>query len=105
MPGCFGDAGASGEGGAVEAADGVGFAVSPLVGNAVEAVGIGNSTVAGPGIGGTTGAPVDGFGSGAEAVAGPGTGPAVVESDGLGVSDGPSATWKGGREAGDNNAL
>jgi hypothetical protein len=99
-PGGFGDGGASGAGGAVGAADGVGFAVSPLIGNAVEAVGIGNSAVAGPGIGGTTGAPVDGFGSGAEAVAGPGTGPAVGESDGVG----PSATWKGGRGAGDDDA-
>ena len=99
VPGCFGDGGASGEGGAVGAADGVGFAVSPLIGNAVEAVGIGNSTAAGTGIGGTTGAAVDGFGSGAEAVAGPGTGPAVVESDGVGLSDGPSATRNGGRGA------
>jgi hypothetical protein len=104
-PGCFGDGGASGVGGAVEAAGGVVFAVSPLIGNAVEAVGIGNSTVAGTGIGGTTDAPVAGFGSGAEAVAGPGTGPAVGESDGVGLSDGPSATWKGGRGAGDNDAL
>lgn len=104
-PGCFGDGGASGEGGAVEAADGVGFAVSPLIGNAVEAVGIGSSTVPGTGIGSTTGAAVDGFGSGAEAVAGPGTGPAVGELDGVGLSDGPSATWKGGRGAGDDDAL
>jgi hypothetical protein len=99
--GCFGDGGASGVGGAVEAADGVGFAVSPLIGNAVEAVGVGNSTVAGTGIGSTTGAAVDGLGSGAEAVAGPSTGPAAGEPEGVGVSDGPSATWKGGRGAGD----
>lgn len=104
-PGCFGDGGASGVGGAVEAADGVGFAVWPLMGNAVVAVGIGISTVVGTGIGGAIGTALDGLGSGAEAVAGPGTGPAVGESDGVGVSDGPSATWKGGRGAGDDDAL
>jgi len=104
-PGCFGDAGASGEGGAVEAADGVGFAVSPLIGNGVEAFGIGIWTVEGTGIGSAEGPAVDGLGSGAEAVAGPSTGPAVGESDGVWLSDGPSATWKGGREAVDDDAL
>ena len=103
-PGCFGDAGASGEGGAVEAANGVGFAVSPLIGNGVEAFGIGIWTVEGTGIGSAEGPAVDGLGSGAEAVAGPSTGPAVGESDGVWLSDGPSATWKGGRGAGDDDA-